>query len=97
MWQGDSTIEASQGERMVAGVMEAVVFEVEYPRWGQQVSALITTDHHEQSREATVAARVSLPRQVMVMDTLPRTANGKIARARATERWLVLRPNLDPS
>ena len=75
-------------EQMLAkapGVRDVAVVAVPHPEWGEQVTALVVTDDGEAPDLARlrdlVEPREWAPRAVLVVEELPRTANGKLDRA----------------
>jgi o-succinylbenzoate---CoA ligase len=74
------------------GVLEAAVFGVADPRWGQVVAAAIVANEalDEVGLEAFLRARLAgykIPRVVRRVESLPRTASGKIQRRLVREKF----------
>ena len=72
--------------RELPGVLEAAVFASPHRRLGQVPGAAVVLDRGTELREVRAAARSRLsgparPRRWVTLDVLPRTPNGKIARA----------------
>ncbi len=80
----------------VQGVDQAVVFGVDHPRWGQQVTAMVTPRSGSLPPSPKKIRRLlrdrlagyKIPRQLKVVDAIPRTAAGKISRDQAREAWI---------
>ena len=71
------------------GVVEAVVFGVDDPRWGRCIGAALVVDAnfdaaHAYPRWRTELAPFQRPRTLAIVTALPRTATGKVHRAAAT-------------
>ncbi|HZT65814.1 MAG TPA: AMP-binding protein [Acidimicrobiales bacterium] len=69
----------------VPGVVEIAVFGVADARWGQRVCAAVigSADPEELRRRAAVSlAGYKRPKDIYVVDDLPRTGTGKVRRAR---------------
>ncbi|CAN5739241.1 acyl-CoA synthetase [soil metagenome] len=66
------------------GVVEVAVFGVDDPRWGQRVCAAVVGDVDPVELVAHARRRLTaykVPKQVFVVDELPRTSTGKVRRA----------------
>ena len=71
------------------GVVEAVVFGVDDPRWGRCIGAALVVDANFDAPHAYTRWRAELapfqrPRTLAIVPALPRTASGKVHRAAAT-------------
>jgi acyl-CoA synthetase (AMP-forming)/AMP-acid ligase II len=74
-------------------VAEAVAFGVPHPTWGEEVAAAVVLK--EQLSEATILsfckerlADFKCPKKVYIIDTIPRTATGKIQRGAVAKAML---------
>jgi acyl-CoA synthetase (AMP-forming)/AMP-acid ligase II len=89
-----SNIEAVMGEHPAVG--EIAVVGVPHPEWGEAVVAVVVTSpgHREAAAEELVAfcrgklSRPELPKHVVFVDELPKTANGKVKKA-DIKKWLI--------
>lgn len=71
-------------------VRDACVVGVAHPEWGQQVAAMVVADGEVDTEEITAylrgrLGRYKIPRMVRIVDALPLTASGKIARKTVAE------------
>ncbi|NJM27492.1 MAG: 2-succinylbenzoate--CoA ligase, partial [Pseudanabaena sp. RU_4_16] len=72
-------------------IVEACIVGTEDPEWGQVVTAVaianqpITLDEIQTFCTSHHLARYKLPRILHVVESLPRTANGKLSRQRVRE------------
>lgn len=81
--------EVEQVLRRAPGVADVAVFGLPDPEWGQRVVAVVVADPTgppPRAQDVLAFARAALsparvPRQVVVVDELPRTATGKVRRA----------------
>lgn len=78
--------EVEQVLRSVAGVAEVAVFGAPDERWGQRVCAAVVPEGPVEPESVITHARAHLapykcPKEVYVVDDLPRTATGKVRRS----------------
>ncbi len=71
-------------------VAEAVAFGLPHPSWGEEVAAAVVLKSKASENELTAFARERLadykvPRKLFIVDTIPRTATGKIQRRAVAE------------
>lgn len=89
---GGENVAAAEVEAVVRehpAVTDAAVIGVEDPDWGRAVSAFVTGAVSEADVLAHCRTRLpgfKVPKQVVVLDELPRTASGKVRRAQLESR-----------
>ena len=80
------------------GVVEVAVVGVPSPEWGETVVAYVVGDEVDpaslQELAATELASFKCPREVRLIDVLPRNALGKVVRGTSAERAGALGPLL---
>lgn len=89
---GGVNVYPAEVERVLAGcpgVVEVAVYGVEDETWGQRVCAAVTGDVDAEAVRAFARGRLPgshVPKQVVVLDALPRTQTGKIRRSELARR-----------
>jgi acyl-CoA synthetase (AMP-forming)/AMP-acid ligase II len=85
----------------VSGVSEACVVGLPCDRWGQQLCALVVADSSILLKTLPTLlkslAAYKRPKQWVLVDALPRTAQGKLSRSRALAlaQWILdIKPRL---
>ena len=89
---GGENVAAAEVEAVLLdhpGVTEAAVIGIDDPEWGKAVAAFVVGDASESDIHAHARARLpgfKAPKEVFVLDELPRTASGKVKRAQLESR-----------
>ena len=90
---GGVNVYPSEVERVLQehpDIVEAAVFGVDHPDWGQAVYAAVVTDADADLIHVFAKDRLPgshAPKRVFVVDELPRTASGKVLRAELARRY----------
>jgi O-succinylbenzoic acid--CoA ligase len=89
---GGENVAAAEVEAVLLehpGVSEAAVIGVEDPEWGRAVTAFVVSTASEDEVCAHAGERLpgfKVPKEVFVLDELPRTPSGKVERAKLESR-----------